>query len=171
MILNGDVKMTYTMQDAVKTCNKLNFFDNFKNIEWPSAVLSIFQNMQASSNQVLMKDKEHDAIKGVRYILEAKPSTLRPIKSWVIRIEEWKCNAHGAIMARDILTIKIANMPQQCEKTQDAHHIQDICVRDVSIEVNEFSFNAIMAASIFISKIDAGRLPEVDKILSLYNLQ
>jgi hypothetical protein len=172
MILNGGVKMTYTTQNTGKTCDQGEFFKSIQNRQWPSSILSIFQNIHLASNQVLLKNKAMDSIDGVRYIFSTEPSTLRPVRSWIIRIEEWVCGAQGVINAQDALFIRISNIPDNGQKLKIHQSICDIRIRDVPVDVNEqSSFNAIMATSIFISKIDAGRLPDVGEILSLYQLQ
>ncbi len=164
--------MTYNTINTGETCQKYTDYDNLKNMQWPSAVLSVFQNIQQSSNQVLVKNKDQDTIQGVRYILDTEPSNLRPVKSWTIRIEEWKCTAKGTVKAKDILLIRVSNIPQNCRDLSYAQYIKDIYVQDIPMDVSsETSFNAVMATSIFISKINAGRLPNIQKILSLYNLE
>lgn len=167
----GRKKMTYNTINTGETCQKYTCYDNLKNMRWPSAVLSIFQNIQQSSNQVLVKNKAQDSIQGIRYVLDTEPSNLRPVKSWTIRIEEWKCTAKGTIHAKDILLIRVSNIPQNCDDLSYAQHIKDIYVQDIPMDVSsDIAFNAVMATSIFISKINAGRLPDIQKILSLYNL-
>lgn len=137
---------------------------------WPPAPLSILQKVNRTSNQVFEK-KDDGSIAGLRYEVLAEPATLKPTKSWIIRVEQWVCKDTAAIMANDILSLHILNkdLPNQ---TDYSAIVKDIIVRNAKISANnQGAFNAVMVAVLLISKIDAGRIPDIDKTLSIYQLQ
>lgn len=136
---------------------------------WSQTPFHILSGFEKPSNQVLQKNSD-GTIEGVRYIIATEPSTLRPIKSWTIRIEKWVCQSHADISAEDILFMRIIKA-HEAESFQYGHHIRHIELRGQRQKIrNENAFNAFMAAIVLISKIDTGRLPDANKILSIHNL-
>jgi len=142
----------------------------FSGMEWPPASLMALGSVTKSSNQVLRKNND-DSIEGVRYVVAAEPSTLRPTRAWTINIEHWTCKSLATITARDVLFIRIINSIHN-----DQNNYEDV-VKDISVHNqkmqgnNQNAFNAVMAAVVLISKIDAARLPDIEKTLSIYNLR
>ena len=65
---------------------------------WPPTPLSALSAVTRASNQVLEK-REDGTLHGVRYVVAAEPSTLRPIRSWTINIEKWSCESLATISA------------------------------------------------------------------------
>lgn len=156
------------MTQAVYNILEDRHFSEIIDGQWPPVFLSVFKNLQQTSNHVLRKNKNTDSIEGVRYLITTEPSTLRPVKSWSIRIETWSCKPNGAIQTEDILGVRIANMHHP-KPHQD--YIRDVTLGGCSLDINEDNISgAMMALAIFISKIDAGRMPNIEQILSLYNL-
>lgn len=142
----------------------------FADKEWPPKPLSILGTVTKPSNQVLVKDPETGELKGVRYVVAAEPSNLRPIRSWTITIEKWNCQDVTQISAEDVLFVRILNVPQSAD-VQYEQIIKDIVVNNAKLTVdNQNSFNAVMAAVLLVAKVDAGRLPDIDKTLRIYNL-
>lgn len=134
-------------------------------VKSPLAKLNRLEN---SSNKILQK-KSDGSIRGAHYIISSEPSTLRPIKSWVIHIEEWSCNADSTMTAKDILFIRVLNHPKYDPDGCDL--ISEIILGDIKIDVtSDNAQNAMAAALVFISKIDAARMPDTKEILRLYNL-
>tara|TARA_B100001750_G_scaffold205408_1_gene182441 strand:+ start:2142 stop:2630 length:489 start_codon:yes stop_codon:yes gene_type:complete len=137
---------------------------------WPPTPLSALSAVTRASNQVLEK-REDGTLHGVRYVVAAEPSTLRPIRSWTINIEKWSCESLATISAEDILFIRILNMSDN-DNVEYSRIVKDIIVNGEKLTVdNQSGFNAVMATVLFISKIDAGRLPDIDKTLSIYNFK
>lgn len=130
---------------------------------------SVLETFKRPSNQIIVKNDD-GSLDGLRYVVATEPSTLRPIKSWTINIEKWHSAVNGDIETEDILLIRLLNIPTGHSYTyQD--YIKDVFVRDQKIfKDNDTSFNAVMAAGIFINKIDAGRMPDIKKTLNAYKL-
>lgn len=136
---------------------------------WPPAPLAALSAVTRASNQVMEK-KDDGSIHGVRYVIAAEPATLRPIRSWTINIEKWSCESLATITAEDILFIRILNRSENGEMDYD-RIVKDILLNGEKLTVNnQKGFNAVMAAVLFISKIDAGRIPDIEKTLSIYSL-
>ncbi len=136
---------------------------------WPPAPLSALSAITKSSNQVMQKNPD-GSIDGVRYVVMAEPISLRPIRSWTINIEKWSCKGVADIVAEDTLSINILNKAGD-DITGYVDVVKDITIGGHKIEIDSHnSFNAVMAAVVFISKVDAGRLPDIEKTLSIYNL-
>ena len=136
---------------------------------WPPAPLSALSAVTRASNQVLNKNDD-GSLQGVRYVVAAEPATLRPIRSWTINIEKWACKSLATISAEDVLFIRILN---KADAEHNEYHqiVKDIEINGKKLNVdNQTGFNAVMAAVLFISKVDAGRLPDIEKTLSVYNL-
>ena len=136
-----------------------SFFDMCKDVE-------TFQ-----SNQVLEKN-EDGSISGIRYVISPQPSIIRPIKAWTINIEKWICDDQGEILSEGILFIRLLNKPNNYDKAFFSNHnVQEVRVFDGQKKAEKKKgFNAVMAAMLFISKIDSGRMVNFQKILSVYNL-
>ena len=144
-----------------------NDFLNHKS--WPPAAFSILDNVTQSSNQIIQKTPD-GLISGIRYVIEAEPSSLRTIKSWTITIEKWFCKNSAAISVNDILSVRLYNDPRASHSDYN-HVVKTIIVKNRTKEITgQNGFNAVMAAILFISKIDAGRIPDSDKILKTYHL-
>ena len=159
------------MQNTIATPHQKQTFKSpvLQSEYWPPAPLSALSAITQSSNQVMQKNKD-GSIEGVRYVVMADPINLRPIRSWTINIEQWHCGNDADITANDILSVKILNKSAQ-DVCGYGDVVRDIIVSDKKIDMTPQSgFNAVMAAIVFISKIDAGRLPDIQKTLSLYNL-
>lgn len=135
------------------------------NVQSPLVKINRFEN---TSNKVLSKNAD-GSISAVHYMIMSEPSTLRPIKSWVVRIEEWSCNPDSTMTAKDVLFIRILN---HSKYEPDSHNlICDISLGQTKIEVNfKNAKNAMAAALAIISKIDAARMPNVKDILELHQL-
>ena len=136
---------------------------------WPPASLSALNVVTKTSNQVMQKNAD-GSIEGVRYVIAAEPATLRPIRSWTINIERWACQDIATITAEDVLFIRLINNADK--NTIDyGQVVKDILLNGEKITVdNQSGFNAVMAAVLFISKIDAGRLPDIEKTLSIHSV-
>lgn len=135
------------------------------NVQSPLVKIQRFEN---SSNKVLSKNGD-GSISAVHYMIMSEPSTLRPIKSWVVRIEEWSCNPDSTMTAKDVLFIRILNHSKYDPESHNL--ISDIRLGNVKVEVNtRMAQNAMAAALAIISKIDAGRMPNVKDILKLHQL-
>jgi hypothetical protein len=130
--------------------------------------LGILETLKRPSNQVLQKN-EDDSLEGIRYVISTEPSSLRPIRSWTILIEKWKCKTMADIVAEDVLFLRIRNTSHN--DTYDyADIVGDVVIRGQKQAIdNSVAFNTIMAAGVLINKIDIGRLPDIDKILRIYN--
>lgn len=141
----------------------------FEQQNWPPSPFSALGRIKRTSNQILEKNTD-GSLHGVRYVIAAEPSSLRPIRSWTINIEKWSCENLATITAEDILFIRIANMADNA-LNEYGDIVRDIVVNSEKREVdNQIAFNAVMAAILFTSKIDANRMPNIDKTLSLYQL-
>ena len=136
---------------------------------WPPAPLSALSAVTRASNQVLEKNND-GSLQGVRYVVAAEPATLRPIRSWTINIEKWTCESLATITAEDILFIRILNKADS-QQADYKEIVKDILINGEKVDVdNQTGFNAVMAAVLFVSKVDAGRLPDIGKTLSIYGL-
>jgi len=140
---------------------------NEGSIQMPMGILG---GMTRSSNQVFQKNND-DSLEGVRYIISTQPSRLRPIRSWTILIEHWVCKAADDIVVHDVLRLCIENM--ESNKTFNyGEIISDIVIDGSKIAIDSnMAFNAAMAAGVLMNKIDAGRVPDIEKILRIYNVQ
>lgn len=142
----------------------------FADKEWPPKPLSILGTVTKPSNQVLVKDPETGTLSGVRYVVAAEPSNLRPIRSWTITVEKWDYKDATQISAQDVLFVRILNIPQSAD-VQYEDIIKDIVINGAKLTVdNQNSFNVVMAAVLLVAKVDAGRVPDVEKTLRIYNL-
>ena len=165
---NGDRKMAYIItKNAAENSSKIpSILDQHT---WPPVPLSALSAVTKASNQVLEK-RDDGSLKGVRYVVAAEPATLRPIRSWTINIEKWSCETLATITAEDVLFIRVLNKAED-DRAEYSQVVKDIIVNGEKVTVdNQSGFNAVMAAVLFISKVDAGRLPDIDKTLSVYNL-
>ncbi len=148
--------------------NNQKLVKTVKETLFPSHIIGL-DMLEKLSNQVLKKN-EDGSISGLRYVVSAEPSTLRPVKSWIINIEQWHCDEQANIVANDILFIRILNSAKFDAICYD-DCIRDVHVHNQKLDVeNTYGFNALMASVLFISKIDAGRVPDIQKTLSTYNL-
>lgn len=126
-----------------------------------------FSFLTQSSNQILNKNDD-GTIYGIRYVITPKPATLRPVKSWDVIIDEWVCDESANVSVQDILKLSLYNAVNGDRKSPI---ITDITLYDDKIKnIADKGFNALMASMVFTSKINAGRMPDIQKILSLYNL-
>jgi|GEM_PF-2040117 len=142
----------------------------FPEKEWPPRPLSILGSVMKPSNQILVKDPETGTLSGVRYVVAAEPANLRPIRSWTITVEKWDYKDTTQISARDVLFVRILNVPQSAD-LQYEDLVRDIVISDIKLTVdNQNSFNVIMAAVLLVAKVDAGRVPDIEKTLRIYNL-
>jgi len=132
--------------------------------------LSFLKGIQATSNQVFEKNNATDTIEGARYIIETRPSTLRPVRSWIIRVEEWQCTNSGIIQTKDILHISLKNLTRGGDNPSDYIEKMMMC-GEIMIADPLTELNMLNALSTIISKIDAGRMPDIPKIMMLYNLK
>jgi hypothetical protein len=129
-------------------------------------VSSVFLNrLYNSSNQLIDKNSD-GSIQAVRYVIAAETSCLRSVKGWVIDIDDYYGDCEGRISSDNILSVHIRNEHSQNGKK---HLIKKVMVRGNRICRN-LSLDPLMAAFLIISKIDAGRMPDIDRILSLHNL-
>lgn len=127
--------------------------------------LLILEDLKRPSNQIMTKNDD-GSLDGVRYVVSTQPSQLRPIKSWTITIETWFCSPMADITIKDSLFIRIVNAPN----TKDSV-VQEVMVQNKKLNLSKHRiFNAVMAAGTIINKIDAGRFPNTEKILTTYNL-
>ena len=137
--------------------------------DWNFNPLSLFQRMENSSNQVFKKDSD-GSIKGVRYVIMSEPARSKPIRAWTINIEQWVCSEQENIVAKDIISLKTLNHPRYCD-VDTTNMIDAIWIKDKEINLNDKNaFNALMATILFISKIDASTMPNIEKILALHGL-
>jgi hypothetical protein len=163
--------MEETMQNTIAETHqgKNNQSSAIQSGNWPPAAFSALSAITKTSNQVMQKNPD-GSLYGVRYVVMPDPVNLRPIRSWTINIEQWACTNIVDIQAKDVLSITILN------KTGDdaigyIDVVNDVKILDHKVKIDSHnSFNAVMAAIVFISKIDAGRIPDIDKTLSIYNL-
>ena len=127
--------------------------------------LTILENLKRPSNQMMTKNDD-GSLDGVRYVISTQPSHLRPIKSWTITIETWTCSALADITVKDTLFLRIIKAPKNTGSV-----VQEVYVHNEKTDLNDhIIFNAVMAAGTIINKIDAGRVPNIEKILSIFNL-
>ena len=121
------------------------------------------------TSAAISKNKD-GTLDGIRYVVTTEPSNLRPIKSWTINIETWHCTAMADIISKDVLFVRLLNVPTD-NYHEHKSYIKDIIVENKKLtKDNQTSFNAIMAAGVIINKIDAGRSPDIQKTLKIYNL-
>ena len=148
-----------------KKMQNTDYYSSFHGIQSPLTKINRLEN---SSNKILRKNAD-GSILGMHYRISSEPSRLRPVKSWIIHIEEWSCNADSTMTAKDILFIRILNHPQHEKNHQDL--ITEIVVGDLRTDLTiQNTRNAMAAALVVISKIDAGRMPDINEIFKLYNL-
>lgn len=143
--------------------------ETFSKNEWKPSNLTILDFLTKPTSQALEKQTD-GSIVGLRYRITTEPSTLRPVRSWGVNIERWMCDERANITATDIMFIRLLNNNRDIGLN---YHdiIQDITIMDEKREINTHNaFNAMMATVLMITKIDSGRMPDVDKILSSYNL-
>lgn len=137
---------------------------------WPPAPLSALEAVRQTSNQVFEK-RDDGSIAGLRYEIMAEPTTLKPTKSWTIRIEQWICHDIATITAKDVIFLRILNRADMDDIDFEGL-VKDIAIKGTKIKgYNQNAFNAVMVAVLFISKIDAGRIPDILKTLATYNLE
>ena len=153
------------------TCKQVQL-DRVNSCYAPSPLRTLLDN-NFKTNQVFEKDRVHDTIIGLRYKINAYQSVLRNQSSWSILIEEMVCDLSSNISVSDIITVTVANNPD-CILGNLARYddcIASIAVNGIKKDVSENTgFNATMALIVMISKIDDGCMPNIDKILSAYNL-
>jgi hypothetical protein len=131
---------------------------------------SILETLQRPANQIIQKDENGD-IMGMRYVVATEPSTLRPIKSWTITIEKWHYKTEIDIIAEDVLFLRLKNFRLENGLSDYSAFVKDIVVNGQKCDCDQMTgFHAVMAAGIFINKIDASRMPDADKILKTYRL-
>lgn len=142
---------------------------HFNNSDEWQLPLSVLETVKRPSNHILQKNPD-DSLEGMRYVVSPEPSTLRPIRSWTVTIEKWECKTMADISAQDILFVRLLNAPGDKTYSYD-DLVSDIVIHGTRRKVeNIVAFNVVMAAGIFINKIDAGRVPNVDKIMRTYDL-
>lgn len=124
-----------------------------------------------SSNQSLQK-RADGSIYGVRYVISAEPSTLRPVRAWTIQIETFLCDNVANITSEDILFVRLLNKNNRSISDHD-YMLDTIIVRDNKIDSNgnNNGFNAMMAATLIMSQIDARRTPDLNQVLSRFSLE
>lgn len=124
-----------------------------------------------SSNQTLQKNDD-GSIYGVRYVVSAEPSTLRPVRAWTIQIETFLCDNVANITSEDILFVRLLNRKNQSISDHD-YLLDSIMVRNHKIDVNgnNNGFNAMMAATLIMSQIDARKTPNLNQVLSRFSLE
>jgi len=123
-----------------------------------------------SSNQSLQK-RDDGSIYGVRYVVSAEPSTLRPVRAWTIQIETFLCDTVANITSEDILFVRLLNKNNISISDHD-YLLDSIMTGDKKIDANANNngFNAMMAATLMMSQIDARKTPDVHQVLSRFNL-
>ena len=123
-----------------------------------------------SSNQSLQK-RDDGSIYGVRYVVSAEPSTLRPVRAWTIQIETFLCDTVANITSEDILFVRLLNKNNLSISDHD-YLLDSIMTGDKKIDANANNngFNAMMAATLMMSQIDARKTPDVHQVLSRFNL-
>ena len=142
-----------------------------KDIQWPPQGLDIFCNIAKPSNQHFEKRASDGVLQGMLYAVTPEPSTLRPIRAWRITIEEWSYADVTQIEVRDVLSIRIVNEALRRADLPYQDVISDLFVRgDRMIVTPHSAFNSLMAAAVIMTKIDAGRLPNLNKIMASYQL-
>lgn len=133
----------------------------------PSAIL---ETLRRPSNQIIVKNSD-GSLEGLRYVVATEPSTLRPVKAWTILIEQWFCKTMADITAQDILFIRLLNVPADKAYETASGCVRDIIIMDDRIDpAADNGFNAVMAAGVMINKIDAGRMPDIQKTLQSHRL-
>jgi len=123
-----------------------------------------------SSNQSLQK-QDDGSIYGVRYVVSAEPSSLRPVRAWTIQIETFLCDTVANITSEDILFVKLLNKNNVSISDHD-YLLDSVMAGDKKIDAgaNNNGFNAMMAATLMMSQIDARKTPDVHQVLSRFNL-
>jgi hypothetical protein len=143
-------------------CKKQN--QSFQN----DAVVGVanFITIEQTQNQHIEKNRHDDSLSASRYMVTAVPSKLRPIKSWVIRVEQCFYDMMGQAEKSSIFEVEIANI---ADMTCGA--VSRISINGGDVDANENqSFHALMAINTMISKVDSRQSPNIDKILSLHGL-
>lgn len=131
--------------------------------------MGILDGLTRPTNQVLYKHDD-DSLEGLRYTIAAQVSSIRSVRSWTILIERWTCETRAEIYADKILLLTINNN-ELSSGFDYGDVVQDICVNGNNIKPNNtIAFNTVMAAGVIINKIDAGHIPNVNKILRVYNV-
>lgn len=161
------------MRSPDNTSGKPESFIFSGGLEWrdsqdvfPSVLLDC---LKRPSNHIIIK-RPNDSLEGLRYIVTPEPSSLRPVKSWAINIERWTCCSMANITAEDVLFIRILNTVNDGFDAEETV-VKDIIVRNEKVSKDkQVVFNAIIAAGVLINKIDAGRFPDINKILETYKL-
>jgi hypothetical protein len=162
--MHGDVKMF----DESRLLSPEELSSKIQQI--PPGFEMIFQNLSQSSLQVIRKG-DNKVIEAVRYNIIPEPSTLRPIKSWLLQIEQWSCDEILWISSRDVIAIRVIHSPLSHSVHGYSQFIKDIFACDTAVKINtENGLNALMAFILIKSKIEAGRFPDIQKILSLHQL-
>ena len=126
--------------------------------------------LENASNQTIQKNND-GTLSGYHYVVRSEPSSLRPVKAWTITVEEWECtHSNTAISSNDILFLRITNSFKPFEDI-NANHIRDMKILGKRCaNLDNQGFNALMEAFLMMTKIDAGRAPDIEKILNLYHL-
>jgi hypothetical protein len=154
--------------------NEFNDFDGSNDSEivseWSSLPLRLLGKIEKSSHQVFQKNND-GSIEGIQYNIVTEPSTFRPVKSWVINLEKWVCDAHADIMVEDILSLRLNNDINKAEAFEYRQSVRHLKVKGKRHKLtDQNAFNAVMAMMVCISKINVGQFPNIDKILSMHNL-
>ena len=146
--------------------NIKNDLNTDRSLSLPTMVL---ESLKRPSNQVIIKNDD-GSLQGLRYVVAPESSALRPLKAWTIHIEQWLCKEADTIETEDVLFMRLLKTPTE------KYHTHKGCVKDIIVKNNKIAqgeslgFQAVIAASVLINKIDAGRMPDIEKTLRLYNL-
>jgi len=98
-------------------------------------------------------------------------TSLRPVRAWTIQIETFLCDTVANITSEDILFVKLLNKNNVSISDHD-YLLDSVMAGDKKIDAgaNNNGFNAMMAATLMMSQIDARKTPDVHQVLSRFNL-
>lgn len=146
----------------------------FKNlgVSWPPRGWDIFNQIDQSYGQSLMKDPMSAKVSGLIYTIEPVPlytETLERRYVYEVRLEGWDYNIHNESREYSILSFMLkergdATLPK-------SYFVSDIRTLSRPVRLTERSAHrALMAAMFLMKQINSDSVPDVKRILRLYKI-